>query len=209
MHSAADDRTAAARVRDAAMQLFGERGVAAVTLRDIAAVAGVSAPLIIHHFGSKDGLKAAVDEYVTGAVHDLFALIEDPDVAREEFAGAAAMMAGLLDRRPALVPYLRRLLVDGGEQADRLFGRLYEATVAAMARLRERGLLRDGPDDAVQAAFMLVNDLGAVLLREQIRTVLGVDPLRPPGLERWTATLLDTYTHGVLRPPTSEEATDG
>jgi len=51
-----DDLTAAARIRDAAIERFGEQGFS-VGLRPIAEAAGVSAALVIHHFGSKDGLR--------------------------------------------------------------------------------------------------------------------------------------------------------
>ena len=52
------DLTAAARIRDAAIEQFGEHGFG-VGLRTIAEAAGVSAALVIHHFGSKDGLRKA------------------------------------------------------------------------------------------------------------------------------------------------------
>ncbi|MEO7078692.1 MAG: helix-turn-helix domain-containing protein, partial [Rhodococcus sp. (in: high G+C Gram-positive bacteria)] len=42
MHSPPDDRTARARIRDEALRLFAERGPDAITMRDIAAAAGVS-----------------------------------------------------------------------------------------------------------------------------------------------------------------------
>src|ERR1700729_683186 len=58
-----DDLTAAARIRDAAIEQFGEQGFS-VGLRSIAEAAGVSAALVIHHFGSKDGLRKACDDYV-------------------------------------------------------------------------------------------------------------------------------------------------
>lgn len=190
------------------MRLFAEHGVAAVSLRDIAAAAGVSAPLVIHHYGSKEGLKVAVDEHATGIVQEMFDLVDDPGIGQGEFAGATSLLTEMLDRRPALLPYLRRLLVDGGEQAERLFASLYEATRAAMARLREGGVLRGSPDDDLRAAFLLVNDLGAVLLRDQVRAVTGVDPLAPPGLERWSATVLDVYSRGVFHAAPGQEAAD-
>src|SRR3981081_1211972 len=57
------DLTAVARIRDAAIEQFGEHGFG-VGLRTLAEAAGVSAALVIHHFGSKDGLQKACDEYV-------------------------------------------------------------------------------------------------------------------------------------------------
>src|ERR1700757_5201146 len=57
------DLTAAARIRDAAIEQFGEHGFG-VGLRAIAEAAGVSAALVIHHFGSKEGLRKACDDFV-------------------------------------------------------------------------------------------------------------------------------------------------
>ena len=63
MRSASDDRTAVARIRDAAIDQWGQQGFN-VGLRSIAEAAGVSAALVIHHFGSKDGLRKACDDYI-------------------------------------------------------------------------------------------------------------------------------------------------
>ena len=49
MRSASDDRTAVARIRDAAIEQWGQHGFN-VGLRSIAEGAGVSAALVIHHF---------------------------------------------------------------------------------------------------------------------------------------------------------------
>ena len=57
------DLTAAARIRDSAIALWGQHGFG-LGLRAIADAAGVSAALVIHHFGSKDGLQKACDDYV-------------------------------------------------------------------------------------------------------------------------------------------------
>ena len=62
-----DDLTARARIRDAAVARFGRDGFG-VGVRAIAADAGVSAALVIHHFGSKDGLRAECDAFVLDAV---------------------------------------------------------------------------------------------------------------------------------------------
>ena len=57
------DMTTPARIRDAAIELFGSRGFD-VGVRAIAEAAGVSPGLVIHHFGSKDGLRKACDDYI-------------------------------------------------------------------------------------------------------------------------------------------------
>jgi TetR/AcrR family transcriptional regulator, regulator of cefoperazone and chloramphenicol sensitivity len=197
------DLTAAAAIRTAAMRLFAERGFAAVTVRDVAAAAGVSAPLVMHHYGSKGGLREAVDEHAWQVLERLFEILDvlgdrddrddqDPSVAM------SSPFADLLEHEPDVTTYLRRLLVDGGPRADRLFERLYRATLAAGERLRAAGVWRESADDEVLAAFLLVNDLGAVVLRDQVRAVLGLDPLAGPGLLRWSRTVLDVYGNAVL-----------
>ena len=65
-----DDRSTAARIRDAAIGLFAERGVAATTVREIAEAAAVSPGLVIHHFGSKDALRAACDEHIAASLRE-------------------------------------------------------------------------------------------------------------------------------------------
>ena len=56
MRSTRDDRTTRAVIRDEALALFAAEGPAGVSLRRVAAAAGVAPGLIVHHFGSKEGL---------------------------------------------------------------------------------------------------------------------------------------------------------
>src|SRR5829696_8252307 len=62
-----DDLTARARIREAALELFAEDGVAGTSLRSVAAKAAVSPSLVVHHFGTKAGLREAVDDAVLTA----------------------------------------------------------------------------------------------------------------------------------------------
>ena len=63
-----DDLTARARIRDAALHEFGEKGYDGATIRGIAARAGVSSGLLRHHFGSKQELRDACDRSDEGRV---------------------------------------------------------------------------------------------------------------------------------------------
>ena len=134
MRIAKDDLRAAAVIRETAMRLFAARGAAVVTVREIAAAAGVSPGLVMHHYGSKDGLKDAVDrravaffEQMTGELTRL----------GEEGGGAslAELFVARLESEPVMAEYVRRLLLDGGEAADALFAKLLDATVAGMRSL--------------------------------------------------------------------------
>ena len=65
-----EDLTARARIRQAAIRRFAADGIDKARLKDIAADAGVTTPLITHHFGTKDGLRAACDEYLAEQIKE-------------------------------------------------------------------------------------------------------------------------------------------
>src|SRR5215467_7747685 len=58
--NAAVDTSTKTKVMEAALHLFAERGYAAASVRDIAALAGVTKPVVYYHFGSKAGLYQAL-----------------------------------------------------------------------------------------------------------------------------------------------------
>ena len=62
-----------AAVLQSAADLFAERGLAATSIRDIAARSRVNHGLIHRHFGSKDGLVAAVLDYLGRHLAELLA----------------------------------------------------------------------------------------------------------------------------------------
>ena len=195
-----DDLKAAAVIREAAMQLFADRGAAAVTVREIAAAAGVSPGLVMHHYGSKDGLKDAVDRRAAAFFEEMLG-----ELARIGEQGGSASLAELfatrLEAQPVMVDYVRRLLLDGGQATGALFGKLFGMTLAGMRSLVEAGVVRPAQDEQTRTAFLLANDLSLVLLRRQIAEVTGTDPLTRQGLARWTAAVMDVYTGGIFAVP--------
>ncbi len=202
---ARDDLRAEAVIREAATRLFADRGAAAVTVREIAAAAGVSAGLVMHHFGSKDGLRAAVDRRAVAFFEEMIG-----ELARTGEEGGSASLAELfaarLESEPVMVEYVRRLLLDGGEPASALYGRLFDATLKGMRALVDAGVARPAEDERVRAAFLLSNDLSLVLLRRQIARAAGTDPLTRQGLIAWSAAVMDVYTHGVFAAPAAPTA---
>ena len=180
MCSAPDDRTARAIIRDEALRLFAARGPDAVTVRQIAAAAGVSPALVVHHFGSKEGLREVVDEHVLGLFEAMLGEMTAggaPDLYDPSASGslAEAMVAHLPPGSP--VPaYLRRLLLADGDAGRRLFRRMYEISTMLVGALVQAGLAAPGADPAVRVAFLMANDLAVLLLREHLADVLGVEP---------------------------------
>ena len=191
------------RIVTSALRLFADRGADAVTVRDIAADADVSPALILHHFGSKSGLREAVDDHVAGVFDGLRddAMIES---ARMDASGiTASSFAELLLRNlppdSPIPAYLRRLLLSGDPAGLRFFRQWHELTLGAVDAMQAAGVARPSADPEVRAAFLMINDLALLLMREHLADTLGFDPLTPDGLQRWTVDVIDAYTTGVFR----------
>ncbi len=202
MHSPPpDDRTARARIRDEALRLFAERGPDAVTMRDIAAAAGVSAALLIRHYGSKNGLVDAVDNHVVGTFELLLTrMTEETAAVGLEPTAVPSLLDGLATHLPpdsAIPAYLSRLLISGGPAGSALFDRLFRLSQATLDTMVAAGIASPGTDSAVRAAFLLVNDLAVLTLRPRLIEVLGVDPLSEPGMRRWAGEVFAIYRDGL------------
>jgi TetR/AcrR family transcriptional regulator, regulator of cefoperazone and chloramphenicol sensitivity len=200
-----EDLTARARIRDQALRLFAHHGPDAVTVRQIATAAGVSPALVLHHYGSKQGLRVAVDEHVTGVFDALFAEFSGDQSARlgELLAtGSGASLAELLLRRlppDSPIPrYLRRLLLAGDPAGTAMLRRWYQASQAMLRPLTAAGIVQPGRDPQMRTAILMVNDLAMLLVGDQLAAVLGVDPLEPAGMARWAEELLAIYRHGLF-----------
>jgi AcrR family transcriptional regulator len=211
MGSAPDpkDLTARAAIRNAALRLFADRGADAVTVREIATQAGVSPALILHHFGSKDGLRAEVDAHAAQAFDAIFEAMPADELAEFLAGGAAggslaeAFARGFPHGSP-LPAYLGRLFLTHDPAGAALFGRWYAMTRRLLDLMVEAGVARPTDDPAVRAAFFLVNDLALILLRTQIATVIGSDPLQPDGIERWGREAGKVYAEGAFQAPPKE-----
>jgi TetR/AcrR family transcriptional regulator, regulator of cefoperazone and chloramphenicol sensitivity len=102
----------------------------------IAAAAGVSPGLVIHHFGSKDGLREAVDAHVLAVFGAMLAELTTSELYRPGAAGAVMKHLPPGSRVPV---YRRRLLLGGGESGRELFRRLYQGSRAALDVMAQPG----------------------------------------------------------------------
>lgn len=206
MRSIPDDRTTRAVIRDEALRLFAAHGQDAVTVRQIAAAADVSPGLVVHHFGSKEGLRREVDQYVLDVFEAMLgeltgeggAELLDPGTGTSSLSEAFARH--LPDDSP-LPGYLRRLLLSDADAGRLLFRRLYDLSRAALDGLAAAGLAAPGADPAVRAALLLANDLALFLLRDRLAEVLGTDPLSADGMTRWAPEMLSIYAGGLNAAP--------
>jgi len=177
------------------MRLFAERGFDATSIRDVAAEAGVSSSLVVHHFKTKARLKEATDARLISALASMIA--ELPTGEGADVNETAGSMAEVLRDEPELMNYLRRMLVDGGDAASGVFLGIVEATVTELAAQEAAGIVRPSVDARTRAVFLIVNDLGAIILRDLVEQAIGVDPLGPVGMRQWGAVVMEVYTGGI------------
>lgn len=183
------------------MRLFADHGADAVTIRAVAAAAEVSPALVMRHYGTKTGLRDAVDDYMADVFESMLGRIVHGD-DRGPFTPEAAptLAAQVIAQLPAGSPvpaYLGRMLLTGGPAGSTLFARLYAIGRSALSGLVDAGFADAGADPAVRAAFLLVNDLGLLILRPHVSAVLGIDPLTEEGMRRWGAEVLSIYRSGL------------
>ncbi len=190
------DRTARARIRDAAIDRFGQDGIAASSLRTIAADAGVSAALVVHHFGSKDGLRAACDDHVAATIR------EGKRQAMAAGPGADPLVAlrQAEETRP-LLRYLARVLVDPSPAVADLVDELVDDAEAYMAEGERTGTLRPSADPRGRAVVLTMWSLGALVLREHVARLLGADlTADTQGLLAYSLPATELLGEGALTP---------
>jgi len=197
----ADDLTATARIRDAAIEQFGQHGFD-VGLRAIAKAAGVSAGLVIHHFGSKDGLRKACDELVAETIRTA----KTESVQNSDPAAWFAQMAQIESFAP-LMAYLVRSLQTGGDLAKSLWRTMIANAEEYIEEGVKAGTIKPSRDPKARARFLAINNGGGLLLYLQLhddptnlRAVLhdyAQDMLMPS---------LEVYTHGLMTDSTMYDA---
>ncbi|MGA4508922.1 TetR/AcrR family transcriptional regulator [Propionibacteriaceae bacterium G1746] len=185
------DLTARAQIRDAAAALFAEHGFDRVTMRQVAASAGVSPALVVHHFGSKDGLRTAVVDHVVAWFDNTIDKSQEALDGRnwQEVLNDAADSFTHADTLPRL---FGRMLVDRDPAMQGLFARIVERSEIIMQRYIEAGVMSDDPDSRLRTAMLVASDLGALMFRPYLSSFLGFDPYGD-GMPRWAAVATRVY----------------
>lgn len=178
------DLTARARIRDAAIKLFAERGVDGATVRDIAQEAGVSSGLLRHHFGSKEGLRDACDEW---------ALSELTKVSGRftEFH----TLDGLTPRLMRLQRYLIRSTMDGSPTGAAMFDRMLEYGEQWLATTDLKVA-----DPRAFVAVLSVMKMSMFTMRDLMSRALGADVTEPAVWARMLQASLDLFSQPLITP---------
>ncbi|AGZ38952.1 TetR/AcrR family transcriptional regulator [Actinoplanes friuliensis] len=190
------DLTARARIRDSAIRLFAEKGIVPTTIRDIAHEAQVSSGLLRHHFGSKDGLRDACDEFALGRMTVIrTAMIARGGMADAAFVGTVHPESMLLQR------YLVRSMMDGSASATAMFEKLVEVGEQWLA---DQPI--ESKDPRVYATALVAMQMGMFMMRDQMAQVLGVDLNQPANHARLLRATVEIFAQPLLDPTQADQA---
>lgn len=193
-----EDLTARARIRDAALRLFAERGIERATIRDIAKAAGVSPGLVRHHFGSKEDLRAATDAYALEQVMSI------KYRAAEKGLGAnPAFLPGVQPTLLMMMSYFARSMVDGSPAAAKLFDQMVAFTEDWFAKHHP-----DVTDDRrALAAVIVAFQMGPMVMNEHLSRALGGDILSDTDAYlRMSMAFVDIYSRSLVSPEMAADA---
>lgn len=189
------------RILTAALDLFGRRGVDAVSLDEIAVAVGVRKQTVLYWFASKEELVDAVLEATAAELAIVVdaAVRATSDDPLEQVDAVVRAVFRLAVRRPAVLGLVRELSRLPPARAERLRAHvdpLIERAVAFLAAEMDAGRLRRG-DPRLVAALAYATVTGIATEPEALRGV-GWNPTAS-GLRRLRAELR-AFLRAALAP---------
>jgi AcrR family transcriptional regulator len=195
------DLTGIARIRDAAIEQWGQNGFG-VGLRTIAEAAGVSAALVIHHFGSKDGLRKACDDFVAEEIRNT----KSEALQSNEPATWFAQLAEIESYAP-LMAYLVRSMQSGGDLATMLWNRMIDNAYDYMEEGVRAGTVKPSRDPHARARYLALAGGGAFLLYLQLHeTPTDLKAVLRDYSRDMVLPAMEVFTEGLLADRTMYDA---
>lgn len=196
-----------ARLVAAAKRLFARSGLHGVAVSAIAAEAGVSAAMINHHFGGKEGLyRACIEGFGAARLRALDPFLVAPADAAELEVRLDVLVTQLLELHLEDPDAVAILLRDSnaaehwGPEVERT---VYEFTLKLatfFALARDRGLLRPEVDPLTPAAILYLSLSGLVQVDAHRSRVTGASLRDREERRAIVKRLVDVVLRGVLSP---------
>lgn len=191
------------RLIQAALTLFGQQGVDGTTVRDVVSHAGVSLGLIRTHFGSKQGLQEATNEYVFQQLEGIYTAAAAggttaslDDLTRGQW--------GLENNAPKIMAYLRQVISKPEQSAD-LFERLYQHIYAFVIRANQNGDIQAGPDLRWSAFTIMSLLLGPLIMEPYSKKIIGDSMFSETSLLERNKTYRQIFAHGLFVQPAAPD----
>ena len=188
------------RLLKEASRIFGEKGFAGTSVREICKAADTSSNMIHHYFGSKQGLYDAVIARFSEDVFDvpIRVISNSPDSAegfatRLQIFFEESLEALIAHRQVYELANRERMVVPS-------FATYNESVVAYMEAGKAKGFVRQELDSEMVTGLFLDRLGPQIFYAEKIKEMQGESLLDAgPYRRRWMKANLDLFLNGLLR----------
>jgi AcrR family transcriptional regulator len=191
------------RLVQSALILFGQQGIDKTTLRDVVAHAGVSLGLVRTHFGSKQGLQNATNQYVFEHFEGFYTEAEG-----EGITSLGDLLSGRWARAseaPSIMAYLRQVITKP-EQCSELFERIFERVYMILERARKEGKIHPQLDLSWCACTIMSLGLGPLMMEPYAQKIIGDSMYSESSLVARKHTYGQLFANGLLANSTVSES---
>jgi TetR/AcrR family transcriptional regulator, regulator of cefoperazone and chloramphenicol sensitivity len=201
MRSAIDSKE---RLIEVATGVFAREGFAGTSLRMIAIEAGVSAALLVHHFGSKQKL---IEETIATTLGEWMS--EKDHLIELPLSEALTQWPLTAESGKQKLEFFKQVMLAGGKPAEQLLVRMQLETKQRLEAMGATGSMRQLKDLDTSSLLMAIYGLAPLLMSETIRKILGgdiTDGAIAEKLAKSSMELFALYQGGQNPPSTNQKA---
>lgn len=201
MRSAIDSKE---RLIEVAAGVFAREGFSGTSLRMIAVEAGVSAALLVHHFGSKQKL---IEETIAVTLGEWMA--EKDHLIELPLSEALGQWPQTAEGGKQKLAFFKQVMLAGGKPAQLLLERMQQETKPRLAAMGAAGSMRSLEDLETGSLLMAIYGLAPLLMSDTIKKILGgdiTDGAIAEKLAKSSMELFALYQGGQNPPSTNQKA---
>lgn len=202
MRSVNEDLSTKARIRVAAIAQYGTHGFVRTTIRMVADAASVSPGLVIHHFGSKSGLRTACDALILGRSE---VRAHDAEDAHSWGPKIGEYLANIDAYLPE-VAYIRQSMVDDSAAGTSFFDALVAQTEEILTVGIANGTVRELEDLRGTAVVMASYSMGMLTVGKHVARCFGSEEIDAKVMSRIGVPALELYTLALYTDSSMLEA---
>ncbi|MCY1073955.1 TetR/AcrR family transcriptional regulator [Archangium lansingense] len=198
-----------AEILAAATREFADRGYAGATTAGIARLAGVTQPLVHHHFGSKQGLWKAVTEALIQEFHEAMSRAKGEVEGADRVTRLAHLLrASVLfnGSHPEFSRIIRNESSAGGEAFEALFAMLRPGPLSFFQR-ELSAAVEDGTVQSIDSRHAYFAIIGATnqpfAEPETARRIWGLDVKDERFISQYADLVVSMVLRGLLAAPAS------
>ena len=159
---------------EVAVNVLAREGFAAASLRMIAIEAGVSPALLVHHFGSRQGL---IEQAINKTLGEW--LETKDDLTAIGLTEALRQWPQVAEDGQTKLQFFRQLMIAGGKPAQHLFERMAAEAKVRLEQFAQLGFTEKLSDIESASVLMASYALAPLIMGDQIKKVLGGDFFDP------------------------------